>query len=456
MARHHSVRHFKNGIPFVSQWTGTEHKEMEKVFVPMLSGAIQPRALQAARAVVDFIYFASFHQHTSESLGRMEQALADFHEYKDIFITLGRRDHFNIPKLHSMLHYQAAIRLLGSCDGYNTESPERLHIDYAKDAYRASNKRDYTEQMAHWLSRQEAVTEFDKYIRWAIAGPLVAQDSSDEDMNSDDESDSDERLARAPAAPRLAVATYLDHQLSLPRHPSVPSVTVNCIQRDYKAEFFLDALSVYLNKMRPADARHLLSPDGVDRFDVYKQVTIVRPRVLVITNALKLRDKVRAVPAKRAKRGTALIPGHFDMALVRVEGVSSLNPHTAGTFLEGLQVAQVRLLFQLPEYLRYHPRQPVDLAYVEWMTLFSAQDPLTYTHSVSRSTRRGGQRNAEIIPISRIVHSCHLIPKFGTECNRAWTADIAVENCKSFILNRWLDVATFYEFQPRDFYALRL
>lgn len=74
---------------------------------------------------------------------------------------------------------------VGASDGYNTESPERLHIDYAKDAYRASNKRDYTEQMARWLSRQEAVTEFDKYIRWAIAGPLVAQDSSDEDTNSD-------------------------------------------------------------------------------------------------------------------------------------------------------------------------------------------------------------------------------------------------------------------------------
>jgi hypothetical protein len=35
-----------------------------------------------------------------------------------------------------------------AADGYNTEFPECLHIDFAKEAYDASNKHDYTEQMA--------------------------------------------------------------------------------------------------------------------------------------------------------------------------------------------------------------------------------------------------------------------------------------------------------------------
>ncbi|KAG6912043.1 hypothetical protein DXG01_001823, partial [Tephrocybe rancida] len=55
------------------------------------------------------------------------------------------------------MHYVEAIKALGSADGYNSEAPERLHIDFAKDAYRASNKRDYTEQMAMWLQRREAM-----------------------------------------------------------------------------------------------------------------------------------------------------------------------------------------------------------------------------------------------------------------------------------------------------------
>jgi len=50
-----------------------------------------------------------------------------------------------------MMHYAASVRLFGSLDGFNTELPERLHIDYAKKAYRASNKRNYVTQMTTWL-----------------------------------------------------------------------------------------------------------------------------------------------------------------------------------------------------------------------------------------------------------------------------------------------------------------
>ena len=56
-----------------------------------------------------------------------------------------------------MVHYVEAIKSRGSADGFNTESPERLHIDYAKEGYRASNKKDYVKQMTVWLGRQEAI-----------------------------------------------------------------------------------------------------------------------------------------------------------------------------------------------------------------------------------------------------------------------------------------------------------
>ncbi|KAI6037280.1 hypothetical protein PISMIDRAFT_12909 [Pisolithus microcarpus 441] len=74
--------------------------------------------------------------------------------------------------------------LLGSTDGYNTEYPERLHIDYAKDAYRVSNKRDYVEQMALWLQWQEAIYHESAYLAWRqlktpLCGDSVDDDSSD-------------------------------------------------------------------------------------------------------------------------------------------------------------------------------------------------------------------------------------------------------------------------------------
>ena len=89
-----------------------------------------------------------------------------FHNHKKIIIKLGIQEHLNIPKLHALLHYINCIRSLGSADGYNTESPERLHIDFAKEAYCASNKRDYVEQMAVWLQRHEAVWLQESYLVW--------------------------------------------------------------------------------------------------------------------------------------------------------------------------------------------------------------------------------------------------------------------------------------------------
>ena len=39
------LRHFKNRISSVTQWTGTEHKEMEMVFVSLMAGAVNPETL---------------------------------------------------------------------------------------------------------------------------------------------------------------------------------------------------------------------------------------------------------------------------------------------------------------------------------------------------------------------------------------------------------------------------
>src|ERR1700676_1013305 len=101
-----------------------------------------------------------------------------------MFVHLNQRDHFNIPKLHSMLHYLASIKSRGSADGYNSESPERLHIDYAKDAYRATNKRDYVEQMTIWLWQQEAVDQFTAYLDWHLSVGDDRVDDNDEDSDN--------------------------------------------------------------------------------------------------------------------------------------------------------------------------------------------------------------------------------------------------------------------------------
>ena len=48
MSSYPGLRHFKKGISFVTQWTGTEHKEMEKIFLGVLAGAVCPQVLTVA------------------------------------------------------------------------------------------------------------------------------------------------------------------------------------------------------------------------------------------------------------------------------------------------------------------------------------------------------------------------------------------------------------------------
>jgi hypothetical protein len=146
------LHHFKKGISLVSQWTGTEYKNMEKVFLGVLAGQAEPGLIRVVCATLDFIYYAHFEYHMTDSLTKLEEAWVAFHENKHYFVDKDICTHFNIPKIHSMQHYIAAIISCGSADGYSTKSPEQLHIDFAKSAYRASNKKKLhqaDDQVAH-------------------------------------------------------------------------------------------------------------------------------------------------------------------------------------------------------------------------------------------------------------------------------------------------------------------
>jgi hypothetical protein len=107
--------------------------------------------LAVVQSILDFSYYARLQIHTTETLNALQTALGVFHANKDVLMELNIREHFNIPKLHQLTHYIQSIMLFGAADGFNTELPERLYIDFAKDAYHASNKWDYKEQMALWL-----------------------------------------------------------------------------------------------------------------------------------------------------------------------------------------------------------------------------------------------------------------------------------------------------------------
>ena len=115
-----------------------------------------------------------------------DKAWSAIHETKKVFVELGICENFNIPKFHSLIHYISAIRSHGTLDVYNTESPEHLHIEFAKIPFRAGNKCNYTAQMATWMSHHDAVQRYETFLCWAKGKGILDVTNNDDSDSEDD------------------------------------------------------------------------------------------------------------------------------------------------------------------------------------------------------------------------------------------------------------------------------
>jgi hypothetical protein len=137
----HHISVFTKGISGLSRVTGKEHKNMSRILLglildlPVPDGQVSPRILAVVCTLLDFLYLSQLPAHTSTSLMCLDNALSCYHSNKDVFIDLGVWNHFNMVKIHSLVHYSPSIQLFSSTDNYNTEQTERLHIELTKNAY---------------------------------------------------------------------------------------------------------------------------------------------------------------------------------------------------------------------------------------------------------------------------------------------------------------------------------
>ncbi|KAF8122220.1 hypothetical protein EV363DRAFT_1183475 [Boletus edulis] len=424
------LRHFKNGISTVKQWTATDHKQVERVFIGALVGAVvEPRVIQAARSLIDFTYLAQYHSHTDQTLLVLQQALDDFHHNKDVFIDLGCRNHFNFPKFHSLVHYTDTIRNLGSLDGLNTETSERLHIDFAKKAYAATSRKDYTIQMTRWLQRQEAVIWFGAYLCWRHKTELTHLEPSG--------SESDESIAgnAVPHCRRLGADS--DHPSNVYRvsqQPQFPKKPLQQLEQHHGAVCFLEALKVFINTLPHGCQR--FEPNVHDRFDVYSNLVLFLPPM---EHAANKHARIRSHPQRYNGVRKPPTLARYDTVLVEVD--RDLRPLGG---LHGLRVAEVRVIFRLPTHLGNYPHP---LAYIHWFKPLQTFDDNVKMFCVSRSTRQR-RPHAEIIPVDRIVQHCHLIPRFPRGAvHPHWIRGRALSEAQHFYLNRHIDFRIFEQYR---------
>ena len=299
----HNVHTFKKGISILSRVSGKEHKHMCRIILGLVIGIPLPnnlssaRLIQAVRAMLDFIYLSQYPAHTSTTLSQMQDALGCFHENKSIFIELGIRTNFNIPKLHKSSHYSRGIEIIGTTDNSNTESTERLHIDLAKDAYRASNRKDEYPQMTRWLERREKVLDHSNFVNWRLAG--------------------------SPAAdPHLPPRTIQTVCVIMTRHPSVKAVKWAILQTSYGAFNIEKALADFIVLWtRPALTRvQAQHASGAISF-TFRGLRVWHKMKFVCQDPQdygldpSIRDAAHVRPSRTSKKGKE-VPARFDTVLI--------------------------------------------------------------------------------------------------------------------------------------------
>ncbi|KAI0675158.1 hypothetical protein C8Q78DRAFT_965124 [Trametes maxima] len=355
MLKHSDLRHFKNGISLVSQWTGTEYKGMEKTFLGVVAGAGDERVTRAVRAVLDFIYYAHFETHTDKSLTHgLHRSWSNYHKCKAIFIELEIRRHFNFPKGHSTEHYELSIRSVGTADGYSTEHPERLHIDFAKLAYGASNKQDsYIKQMAQWLDRQEAVCRFSRYLHWAAgqrSPPAMPESPARTPTACASASRDKPGASRFRAEANLPIATAESHShpelplgdvedasdiswtrsYQVAKTPAFPSMQVSQLVTDFGTTHFVWCLKDYLLRLATGDhtklqAASIMLPDTA-LVAVYKQCKVRLPAISQVSSGSSPAvDIIHASPSHPGPNGLTTVPAYMSTVLARDPALSALR-----------------------------------------------------------------------------------------------------------------------------------
>uniref|UniRef100_D8PN10 Uncharacterized protein n=1 Tax=Schizophyllum commune (strain H4-8 / FGSC 9210) TaxID=578458 RepID=D8PN10_SCHCM len=285
-------RHFENGISALSQVTGTDRKHVARALLGCLVGVMPPRGIRACRGVLDFMYYAQYKSHDDASLDEMQRALDMWESNKMFFVSdVPVREHLNIPKLHSLHHYISSIRLLGTTDNYNTEMFERLHIDFAKRGWRASNKRNAFPQMVAWLERQEKVMAFERYLT-AV--------------------EPERPIAVLRKKRKLPVTTVTPLSFSVAKFPDRKAQKLVSIELSHAAPGFSLRLKQLLNTLipNPTSARRAstftLPFDAVDVFHQFK----VYPTSVDFDDDEVLSETVKATPRSREK------PARFDTAII--------------------------------------------------------------------------------------------------------------------------------------------
>jgi hypothetical protein len=289
---------FHKGISHLSQWTGREDRELQRVAVALVAGTAQmrPKILRNIRAFHDFLYLAQYRSHSTTTLQYLTDALAIFHETKQVWIEEEVRygtkrdvvmDHFNIPKLAMFHAYGTHVPEMGASPQFSTDITEYNHQFMAKTAYKATNRKDFALQMCRFLDRSDRLARQAEFIAWCRQQEEEAKlrlilSKYDHDIELKKKIQADLK-AKALTIEETGYASLMKRsRLWLANKPPIVGASLASISSQFRLPNLLAATNEFLSEYEgvPATMAGLERVRSNNAVDIWKKMRIRLPDVL--------------------------------------------------------------------------------------------------------------------------------------------------------------------------------
>ncbi|KAG2139146.1 uncharacterized protein EDB93DRAFT_1253071 [Suillus bovinus] len=329
---------------------------------------------------------------------------------------------------------------------WSADPAERAHIDYVKVPGRTGNNHDYDEQVCHYLDRQEKCQRFALALETKLGEGLDEEDKDDGNGNKaggahhfKDYFERAQQLIEskhdAPCPFRTFATSITAYHLSA--DPTLTHMTVDKAAEKFVLHNLRAALVDYLERdtagsvyviggRRRAPSNCKLNFECIQVWcKVCMQLRRYHERHLEPSQAVLAQPPSETLPC-----------GQYDAVIVNIDPMFKwLHSH-----LEGHCVGYLRLIFR--------PITPLEhsgtyLAYVEHLNVVT-MDPAAGMHVLQHAQRSNGTRIGDVIPLSQIVSTAHLIPRFGQSVNPRFARETSNEYSDDFFLNKLWNTEFFF------------
>ncbi|KAI9452139.1 hypothetical protein BJY52DRAFT_1205778 [Lactarius psammicola] len=394
------LRRFLKGQNF-KQWTSDDSKALMKVYLPAIQGHVPDKMVQAICSFLEFCYIARRDIHDTRTLEALDDALQRFHKHHEIFRKCGICESFNLPRQHSLVHYNKLICAYGAPNGLCSSITESKHIKAMKEPWRHSNRYDALRILHKPQDEPSQLVNQDSSIFLGNndgAGDDTGRGSMNE-VEGDDNGDGDIAGPTVKAHVDLAKPNFPYLIQLLIRDQAYPDLNSDTIHST-TLPIFYGKITVY--------------PSTVSTFHA--------PSDISGTGGMCC-EHICSVHSWRHG------PGHYDTVFV--------NTDSAAEGMLGLDVARVHLFFLFSFEGTYYP-----CALMHWFARKgNSPDDITGMWIVKPYTLEDDDEPfATVIYLDTVLRVAHLLPVFGSECvSRTTSFTDTLDTFSTFYVNKYTD-----------------